>query len=153
MDTQNIIKQLKCFISDCNKLYTDIQDKTKIWNNNKIHIIKEFLENIKTIKPNSDVYMLKKTEFIKKMEILDNGYFKSKLYKDFSKCAIKNCYECTNKNLDFLLSQMPEVKYKKPKIYTNIDYINIMMLYHRKMGIIKIADNPEIAKLIISLKK
>jgi hypothetical protein len=146
MDIKNIFKQLKCFITSCNKTYKAVQIKTVLWNKQKSIVIKKFVEK------SENGESMKKEDFIKEMEKIDNAYFKSKIYNDFANCVILNCYECVEKNLDYLLSQMKEVKYKKPSKYLSTDYVNIMMLYHSINTIIKIANNPEVGKNMIMKK-
>jgi hypothetical protein len=142
INIENIRNQITCYFKSCKTLFDKNKIETKKWNDSKLKILELLATN-----------KIQVSEFKSKMEILDKSYFKSKIYRKFGECTIKNCYEYVKINLDELLLNIPPHEYKKPKTYTADDYCNIMMLYHKHTFITNISSKPAMAKFMLTLLK
>ena len=90
-------KLFNCYIKHCNKELKKILEKKKI--------IEEFnnLVNLYTI------------------------HYNSPYFTKYANCLLNNCYDILEKTLDFLLSIVPTIKFKKSLKYTVDDYIYILI--------------------------
>ena len=128
----DIIKQIFCYIKNCNVEYEEINIlKNKVLNANKIVI--DAYKNKK----------LTKQEFIDKMMQIRKIQIDSETYTKFAKCSLKNCYSINVKILDNILEELSKnynIKYKKPAKYTLKDYKNILLMYIKVKEIMPIAN-------------
>jgi hypothetical protein len=131
----DIIKQIYCYIKNCNVEYEEINIlKNKVLNANKIVIDAYKNKNKK----------LTKQEFIDKMMEIRRIQFDSETFTKFSKCSLKNCYSINVKILDNILEELSKnynIKYKKPAKYTLKDYKNILLMYIKVKEIMPIANS------------
>jgi hypothetical protein len=129
----DIIKQIFCYIKNCNVEYEEINIlKNKVLNANKIVI--DAYKNKK----------LTKQEFIDKMMQIRKIQIDSETYTKFAKCSLKNCYSINVKILDNILEELSKnynIKYKKPAKYTLKDYKNILFMYIKVKEIMPIANS------------
>jgi len=129
----DIIKQIYCYIKNCNVEYEEINIlKNKVLNANKIVI--DAYKNKK----------LTKQEFIDKMMQIRKIQIDSETYTKFAKCSLKNCYSINVKILDNILEELSKnynIKYKKPAKYTLKDYKNILLMYIKVKEIMPIANS------------
>lgn len=124
----DIIDQIKCYANYCE--YENIEStllKEKVINASKIII--DFYKEKK----------ITKKEFIDNMIKIRKIQLNSKVFTNFAKCALKNCYKLIEKLFDNLL--LSNIKYKKPVKYTLKDFKNIMMLYLKFKEIMPIANS------------
>jgi hypothetical protein len=89
-----------------------------------------------------------KKEFLTKMNNLDDEHFNSDYYRKFADCIITKSYKIAKKNLDYYLSEIPEVKYKKPIKYNTDDFIKIMRLYYYTMTTMKFIKSNALTNII-----
>jgi hypothetical protein len=132
----DIIKQIYCYIKNCNVEYEEINIlKNKVLNANKI-VIDAYKNNNKK--------KLTKQEFIDKMMQIRKIQIDSETYTKFAKCSLKNCYSINVKILDNILEELSKnynIKYKKPAKYTLKDYKNILLIYIKVREIMPIANS------------
>ena len=89
-----------------------------------------------------------KKEFLTKMNNLDDKHFNSDYFRKFADCIITKSYKIAKKNLDYYLSEIPEVKYKKPIKYNTDDFIKIMRLYYYTMTTMKFIKSNALTNII-----
>ena len=108
-------KLFNCYIKHCNKELKKILEKKKIieeFNN----LVSLFIEK-----------KITKTKFIKLITNLYTIHYNSPYFTKYANCLLNNCYDILEKTLDFLLSIVPTIKFKKSLKYTVDDYIYILI--------------------------
>jgi hypothetical protein len=137
----DIIEQIKCYVSNCDNEYKDaILLKQKVINASNIVIEAYKYKN----KDNVNAKKLTKQEFIDKMMQIRKIQFDSEAFNKFSNCFLNKCYNIHEKlfdNIIMLLDKMYNVKYKKPSKYTLKDYKKLMMTYIKVKEIMPIANS------------
>lgn len=132
----DIIEQIKCYVSNCDNEYKDnILLKQKVINASNIVI--------EAYRNNNDK-KLTKQEFIDKMMQIRKIQFDSEAFNKFSSCFLNKCYNIHEKlfdNIIMLLNKIYNVKYKKPKKYTLKEYKKLMMTYIKVKEIMPIANS------------
>ena len=136
-EVELIEKILQVYMKNCFSEYKTFNLKKSIYGKKKIDTIYSFINND-----------ISKKDFLTKMNNLDDLHFNSDYYRKFANCIITKSYKIAKQNLDYFLSQIPEIKYNKPIKYTTNDFIIIMRLYYYIMTTMKIIKSNALTNII-----